>query len=1140
MTITNTIKIIVEGTDVTSLVDSYTTPTRKLNSSSSFTFVIKDEDFSLYDDYINGTDETKWCDCQFSPVQVIDADTNESLFIGRVAIPTYEDRRIKIVCESIGKYLEDITMPSDLGIGNFIYADGKISDPSHDANADQVEVTDADGVAMTFTEDAYIGKGLLINDSTGEDEPLVWDAEDVLIADAEYNAFDSITDGGDETHEEDEVYCIGVRSAGNDSSAGKNCYLAFEMKGVTLPNDTPINRLEIKYNIRLETAVIDFRRKHTAVIYVWNYNTEDWDVLEVVYFWNTGSSPGVGYLKNTKVITDHPEYYLEDDTSDFVTIKLRVVYNTYLNTDHTTGNGYCKVDFLETKTYYQSDTFSAIQAEITDNGTDSITCNGETFEDDGVTIGDTFQVGASTTDILTAVFKYAKIPIDIDPTFSKFIARNFKGMNPLDVLNSICLVENAYWWEEYNSDGSYKIMIRKSSSFDYQVKEVKINIDFEDDTIGNFPEDAHWVKENDFVTVEGPIGGHDQVLQLYDLDDSRPYIDYIQTGMIVANKYYIMEFDIRTEDVTTASSVTQILFYKYGYGSFFSFYISLDKFYAMHDYPPIELQSAAADTWYHIKLIWNMYTYKCDIYIDDIYKNQIDIDSTYCDMLLIQNQNLADHKAFFDNFVLTEYYYQLSTVDRKSLSIERAANYYSSVRGLGNPLKAIDMIKSDISIASPLQKVIIDESINTMADMEQILIYKLDELKTLQESIKVTLNNDNNSYFKPGYNVYLNLTIPAKTGTYPIRRVDYEYKRVGLKQTILYLGMGHSPAEETFIENQKKMLDWARKAHLHAQNPNTVVSNLSYGDIYNTPDLTVYLKKDGTATQDLLLKDNEASALDIKEGANSYLKFITTNSGEKILLGQSMDFNNKTLSNHGLLPISNLETNPTNDATDKSPNSDWAYKIEYEAFTKAGVLTFSSFPITPSSAPTTDYQTANKKYVDDNKITVDDTPTDGHTTQAASSNAVYNHIIKHTYTFGATRSTAQTIETGSDTIVQYNTEVYDPSSSYNNTTYKFTAPATGVYHFDASVLFTSTSNWNAGETCEMIAYYDGGADKRMGTRDTIQVSGSYYWKVSISFDYKMTSGKTMEIRVFQSSGSNLNLFNSAPFNYFTGHWVSDG
>lgn len=35
--------------------------------------------------------------------------------------------------------------------------------------------------------------------------------------------------------------------------------------------------------------------------------------------------------------------------------------------------------------------------------------------------------------------------------------------------------------------------------------------------------------------------------------------------------------------------------------------------------------------------------------------------------------------------------------------------------------------------------------------------------------------------------------------------------------------------------------------------------------------------------------------------------------------------------------------------------------------TIAGIKTFSSFPITPSSAPTTDYQAANKKYVDVHK-----------------------------------------------------------------------------------------------------------------------------------------------------------------------------
>ena len=37
------------------------------------------------------------------------------------------------------------------------------------------------------------------------------------------------------------------------------------------------------------------------------------------------------------------------------------------------------------------------------------------------------------------------------------------------------------------------------------------------------------------------------------------------------------------------------------------------------------------------------------------------------------------------------------------------------------------------------------------------------------------------------------------------------------------------------------------------------------------------------------------------------------------------------------------------------------------AQTVTGVKTFSSFPVTPSSAPASDYQAANKKYVDDTK-----------------------------------------------------------------------------------------------------------------------------------------------------------------------------
>ena len=59
-------------------------------------------------------------------------------------------------------------------------------------------------------------------------------------------------------------------------------------------------------------------------------------------------------------------------------------------------------------------------------------------------------------------------------------------------------------------------------------------------------------------------------------------------------------------------------------------------------------------------------------------------------------------------------------------------------------------------------------------------------------------------------------------------------------------------------------------------------------------------------------------------------------------------------------------SNSVNDSLDKADNS--VQKTGNE--TIGGIKTFSSFPLTPNSAPTTDYQVVNKKYVDDNMSTI--------------------------------------------------------------------------------------------------------------------------------------------------------------------------
>ena len=71
--------------------------------------------------------------------------------------------------------------------------------------------------------------------------------------------------------------------------------------------------------------------------------------------------------------------------------------------------------------------------------------------------------------------------------------------------------------------------------------------------------------------------------------------------------------------------------------------------------------------------------------------------------------------------------------------------------------------------------------------------------------------------------------------------------------------------------------------------------------------------------------------------------------------------------------------------------------------TIAGIKTFTSFPITPSSAPTTDYQVANKKYVDDfiksSQVTGTTNITTGGTTYADMTDMSLTLVGEGTYIF---------------------------------------------------------------------------------------------------------------------------------------------
>ena len=61
-----------------------------------------------------------------------------------------------------------------------------------------------------------------------------------------------------------------------------------------------------------------------------------------------------------------------------------------------------------------------------------------------------------------------------------------------------------------------------------------------------------------------------------------------------------------------------------------------------------------------------------------------------------------------------------------------------------------------------------------------------------------------------------------------------------------------------------------------------------------------------SGNRDILINDNSSTALEIKEGSNTYLTFDTTNTAEKIILGKSIDANSNNVTGVNTLSVSSI------------------------------------------------------------------------------------------------------------------------------------------------------------------------------------------------------------------------------------------
>ena len=135
--------------------------------------------------------------------------------------------------------------------------------------------------------------------------------------------------------------------------------------------------------------------------------------------------------------------------------------------------------------------------------------------------------------------------------------------------------------------------------------------------------------------------------------------------------------------------------------------------------------------------------------------------------------------------------------------------------------------------------------------------------------------------------------------------------------------------------------------------------------------------------------------------------------------------------------------------------------------------------------------------------------------------------------FRATMSSVQSLPNAELTKLQFDTEVFDIGSNYDNATnYRFTAPVDGKYFFNAAMRSSSTH----GSDDDLHIYKDGSAYASESQFN--QVSGPEYVNSSntmnISCIMDMTAGQYAEVFAYTETGP-WNMSNGTTTTFFEGY-----
>jgi hypothetical protein len=145
-----------------------------------------------------------------------------------------------------------------------------------------------------------------------------------------------------------------------------------------------------------------------------------------------------------------------------------------------------------------------------------------------------------------------------------------------------------------------------------------------------------------------------------------------------------------------------------------------------------------------------------------------------------------------------------------------------------------------------------------------------------------------------------------------------------------------------------------------------------------------------------------------------------------------------------------------------------------------------------------------------------------------ANNTVGTGTLSNPYKFSVYHNTTQSVTTGGERQVAFNTEAFDTGGNFASNL--FTAPVTGFYHFSA---FTSWAATGSQTRMVMYLYVNGSAVHNLGDVST----GAAAFGIGGSALVSVTSGQTVGIYV-QPVGANTTLRSGQTSTWFNGYLIS--